>query len=73
MALKDIYTNAIDKVVNGDLTKEELWEIFEEHINILKHLNEKNEKEISNLNRKYEHLLKQTKEAYDEHKRVCGG
>lgn len=73
MALKDIYTNAIDKVIKGDLTKEELWEVFEEHLDIKTNENNRLSKALNNVNRKYEHLLNQTKEAYEEHKRVCGG
>ena len=73
MALKDIYTNAIDKVIKGDLTKEELWEVFKEHLDIKTNENNRLGKALDNVNRKYEHLLSQTKEAYEEHKRVCGG
>ena len=32
MALKDIYTNTIQKVINGTLKKEELWDVFEDHL-----------------------------------------
>jgi len=73
MALKDIYINAIDKVINGKLTKEELWEVFEEHLDIKTNENNRLNKALDNVNRKYEHLLSQTKEAYEEHKRVFGG
>lgn len=73
MALKDIYIKAIDKVIKGELSKEELWEVFEEHLDIKTNENNRLSKALDNVNRKYKHLLVQTKEAYEEHKRVCGG
>lgn len=72
MSVKDKYIKGISLVVDGKMTKEELFELFEEH------LTEKNN-EISLLSKaledernKYHHLLSEVSKAASEHKKIYG-
>lgn len=72
MALKDIYTNVIQNVIDGILKKEELWEVFEEHLRIEKDRNEELVKRCAEYENRYMHLLKQVNSAHKEHEKLFG-
>ena len=72
MALKDIYTNAIQKVIEGTLKKEELWEVFEEHLKIEKDRNEELVQKCAEYEKRYKHLLEQVNTAHKEHEKLFG-
>ncbi len=69
MTLKEIYTEAIQKVIDGTLKKEELWDVFEEHILFRQKENEKLAKKCDEYEAKYKHLLGQVNSAHEEHKK----
>ena len=70
MGLKDIYHRAMGSVIAGKMSKDDLWEIFEEHITDLKRGNKKLSDNLDNVTRKYEHLLEQVNNAHKEHKKL---
>ena len=72
MALKDIYTNAIQKVIEGTLKKEELWEVFEEHLKIEKDRNEELIQKCAEYEKRYKHLLEQVNTAHKNHEKLFG-
>lgn len=72
MALKDIYTNAIQKVIDGTLKKEELWEVFEDHLRIEKDRNEELVQKCAEYEKRYKHLLEQVNSAHKEHEKIFG-
>lgn len=72
MALKDIYTNAIQKVIDGTLKKEELWEVFEDHLRIEKDRNAELAQKCAEYEKRYKHLLEQVNSAHKEHERLFG-
>ena len=70
MALKEIYQRSMDCVIAGTLTKDELWEIFEEQlehkelsITILK-------KEVRGLNDRNKVLLRNAREGHKLYKQL---
>jgi hypothetical protein len=72
MAIKDIYKEAIQSVVNGKMTDEELWGLFNEHLTNKQNELERVNKALDNINKKYNNLLKLISEAYKEFKEQNG-
>ena len=72
MSIKEIYTNAIQKVIDGSLTKEELVSVFEEHITIHVERNADLIKQRDEYERRYKHLLEQVNSAHKEHEKMFG-
>jgi hypothetical protein len=68
MAIKDIYKEAIQSVVNGKMTDEDLWELFNEHLTNKQNELERVNKALDNINKKYNNLLKLISKAYKEFK-----
>ena len=69
MDREDIYKKAFQSLLDGKLTKQELWELITEHFNWLDSDNKKLQKSLDEYRSKYEHLLKQVNEAHKEHER----
>lgn len=66
-SLKRIYLKAIDEVVKGGMTKEDLWDIFEEHLDSK---TSQNDILLTNLRQNeeaYNNLLGLTADAYKKH------
>lgn len=70
MALKEIYQRAMDSVIEGKMSKDDLWEIFDEHITDLKRSHGVLNDEFNKVTKKYEHLLEQVNEAHKKHKEL---
>lgn len=70
MAREDIYKRAFDSLLNGELSKQELWEVINEHFEWLDTDNKKLQKSLDEYRGKYEHLLKQVNNAHKEHERL---
>jgi hypothetical protein len=63
MSLEQIYKKAINQVIEGSLTVDELWEVLNEHIKML----EDDIKELQVYETKYNNLLELVSKAYKEH------
>jgi len=72
MAREEIYKRAFTSLLNGKLTKQELWEVMSEHFDSLDSKNKELLTELNKYERKYKHLLKQVNEAHEEHKKLFG-
>lgn len=70
MAREYIYKKAFQSLLDGKLTKQELWELITEHFNWLDSDNKKLQESLDEYRSKYEHLLKQVNEAHKEHERL---
>jgi len=70
MAREDIYKKAFQSLLDGKLTKQELWELITEHFDWLDSDNQKLQKSLDECRRKYEHLLKQVNESHKEHEKL---
>lgn len=69
MTRKDIYLRAFDSLLNGKLSKDELWEVLDEHFQMLDDDKKKTQLNLNDYRNKYEHLLKAVNEAYEAHKK----
>lgn len=72
MALKDIYMDAIQKVIDGTMKKEDLWEVFEDQLKSQKDINDKLTKKCDEYKKRYVHLLEQVNTAHNEHEKLFG-
>lgn len=65
MAIKDIYLNAIQEVIDGKMSKEDLYDVMEEHFKVL---NDKINK-LEKKSHQYEVALSEIKKTYDDQKK----
>jgi hypothetical protein len=72
MALRDIYNRAIQDVIDGNMTKDDLWEIFSEQIEHRVNENKKLTTELEKCENKYHNLLTKVSKAYEDHKKEIG-
>ena len=70
MAIKDTYTKAINFVLNGEMTKEELVEVIEEHLSFKQSEVSKAYKLVNEYRQKYLDLLSRVNKAHEEHKKI---
>ncbi len=70
MAREDIYKKAFQSLIDSKLTKQDLWEILDEHFKWLDSDNKKLKKSLDNYRSKYEHLLDLVNNAHEEHKKL---
>lgn len=67
MSREDIYMRAFQSLLDGGLSKKELWEVLNEHFEMLDADNFKLKKMSDEYRAKYEHLLNQVNEAHKAH------
>ena len=69
MARENIYKKALQSLIDGKLTKGDVWDIMHEHFDMLDDDNKKLQKNIDEYREKYQHLLKQVNEVHKEHEK----
>lgn len=70
MSVKSIYTKAIDQVIDGTLKKEELCELFIDHLKIVEDRNKELTKTIDDYKDKYYTLLHWLNSVHDQHELI---
>ena len=70
MRLKEIYLNGIEGVIKGGLSKEDLWDIFDEHLQHKEKANKKLQDALDGVQDNHKRLLKLVSDAHKEHKEI---